>query len=62
MVQVLEVQLYLIKLIIIYIVTIGEIQTLGMVYPVTPDIYRPMLARLRAEGLKTIDTIKILKS
>ncbi|XP_046668760.1 alpha-aminoadipic semialdehyde synthase, mitochondrial [Homalodisca vitripennis] len=29
----------------------GEIQEHGMVYPLTPHIYRPMLSRLRAEGI-----------
>ena len=29
----------------------GEIQAKGMVYPFTPDIYRPMLNRLRNEGI-----------
>lgn len=36
---------------------IGEIQAKGMVLPFTPDIYRPMLTRLRLEGIsaKTTD-------
>lgn len=33
----------------------GEIQQKGMVLPLSPDIYRPMLARLRNEGLKSIE-------
>lgn len=33
----------------------GEIQQKGMVLPLTPDIYRPMLSRLRLEGLKAIE-------
>lgn len=35
----------------------GEIQERGSVLPLTPDIYRPMLARLRAEGLEATETI-----
>ena len=29
----------------------GEIQTKGMVLPFAPEIYRPMLKRLRDEGI-----------
>lgn len=35
----------------------GEIQERGSVLPLAPDIYRPMLARLRAEGLEATETI-----
>ncbi|XP_008202921.1 alpha-aminoadipic semialdehyde synthase, mitochondrial isoform X2 [Nasonia vitripennis] len=38
----------------------GEIQQRGMVLPFTPDIYRPMLTRLRAEGLESFETSKWL--
>lgn len=34
----------------------GEIQSKGMVLPLTPDIYRPMLVRLRLEGLNVMET------
>lgn len=34
----------------------GEIQERGSVLPLAPDIYRPMLARLRAEGLEATET------
>jgi alpha-aminoadipic semialdehyde synthase len=33
----------------------GEIQAKGLVYPFTPDIYRPMLNRLRAEGISATE-------
>lgn len=36
----------------------GEIQERGMVYPLTPHIYRPMLNRLRAEGIVIRETIE----
>ncbi|XP_050524129.1 alpha-aminoadipic semialdehyde synthase, mitochondrial isoform X2 [Daktulosphaira vitifoliae] len=36
----------------------GEIQAKGMVLPFTPDIYRPMLTRLRLEGISA-QTINI---
>lgn len=29
----------------------GEIQTRGCVLPLTPDVYRPLLLRLREEGI-----------
>lgn len=35
----------------------GEIQERGSVLPLTPDIYRPMLTRLRAEGLEATETV-----
>uniref|UniRef100_A0A1B6KSG6 Uncharacterized protein n=1 Tax=Graphocephala atropunctata TaxID=36148 RepID=A0A1B6KSG6_9HEMI len=38
----------------------GEIQEPGMVYPLTPHIYRPMLSRLRAEGIVTRVTVEKL--
>ncbi|RZF48102.1 hypothetical protein LSTR_LSTR002168 [Laodelphax striatellus] len=38
----------------------GEIQEHGMVLPFTPDIYRPILSRLRAEGIVSKETIKPL--
>lgn len=38
----------------------GEIQERGVVLPFTPDIYRPMLTRLRAEGLEATEIIKQL--
>ncbi|XP_049782894.1 alpha-aminoadipic semialdehyde synthase, mitochondrial [Schistocerca cancellata] len=38
----------------------GEIQRRGMVLPFSADIYRPMLARLRAEGFQTFDRSTIL--
>ncbi|KAK6638413.1 hypothetical protein RUM44_008842 [Polyplax serrata] len=34
----------------------GEIQRRGVLYPFTPDIYRTLLARLRAEGLEATET------
>ncbi|CAH1390157.1 unnamed protein product [Nezara viridula] len=33
----------------------GEIQEKGMVLPFSPDIYRPILSRLRAEGIQVKD-------
>lgn len=39
----------------------GEIQQRGVVLPFKPDIYRPMLSRLRAEGLKATETSKFFK-
>ncbi|GLH05076.1 Alpha-aminoadipic semialdehyde synthase, mitochondrial [Gryllus bimaculatus] len=36
----------------------GEIQQKGMVLPFTPDIYRPMLSRLRAEGVQAVENSK----
>lgn len=38
----------------------GEIQQRGNVLPFTPDIYRPLLNRLRAEGLESFETSKWL--
>ncbi|KAJ8667132.1 hypothetical protein QAD02_008794 [Eretmocerus hayati] len=38
----------------------GEIQQRGMVLPFSPDIYRPMLSRLRAEGIKSFENSRIL--
>ncbi|KMQ95024.1 alpha-aminoadipic semialdehyde mitochondrial [Lasius niger] len=38
----------------------GEIQQRGMVLPFTPDIYRPILNRLRAEGVESFETSKWL--
>ncbi|XP_018397271.1 PREDICTED: alpha-aminoadipic semialdehyde synthase, mitochondrial [Cyphomyrmex costatus] len=38
----------------------GEIQQRGMVLPFTPDIYRPILNRLRAEGVHSFETSKWL--
>lgn len=38
----------------------GEIQERGAILPFSPDIYRPMLTRLRAEGLEATETIKKL--
>lgn len=38
----------------------GEIQERGVVLPFAPDIYRPMLTRLRAEGLEATEIIKQL--
>ncbi|XP_046412347.1 alpha-aminoadipic semialdehyde synthase, mitochondrial isoform X1 [Neodiprion pinetum] len=38
----------------------GEIQQRGVILPFTPDIYRPMLNRLRAEGLESFETSKWL--
>ncbi|XP_050421046.1 alpha-aminoadipic semialdehyde synthase, mitochondrial [Adelges cooleyi] len=35
----------------------GEIQAKGMVLPFTPDIYRPMLTRLRLEGISAQTTV-----
>lgn len=34
----------------------GEIQAKGMVLPFTPDIYRPMLTRLKLEGISAQTT------
>ncbi|XP_075230422.1 lysine ketoglutarate reductase/saccharopine dehydrogenase isoform X2 [Lycorma delicatula] len=38
----------------------GEIQEHGMVLPFTPDMYRPILSRLRAEGIVSSETVKSL--
>lgn len=38
----------------------GEIQERGVVLPFSPDVYRTMLARLRAEGLTATETIREL--
>lgn len=38
----------------------GEIQQRGAVLPFTSDIFRPMLQRLRAEGLEATETSKFL--
>ncbi|EDW03707.1 alpha-aminoadipic semialdehyde synthase, mitochondrial [Drosophila grimshawi] len=38
----------------------GEIQERGVLLPFTPDIYRPMLQRLRAEGLTATETSRWL--
>jgi alpha-aminoadipic semialdehyde synthase len=38
----------------------GEIQERGAVLPLSPDIFRPMLTRLRAEGLEATEIIKQL--
>jgi len=38
----------------------GEIQNTGMVYPLTPEIYRPMLNRLSAEGITATEKIHVL--
>lgn len=38
----------------------GEIQQRGVVLPFTPDIYRPVLNRLRAEGFESFETSKFL--
>ncbi|KAI8129993.1 mitochondrial, Alpha-aminoadipic semialdehyde synthase [Lucilia cuprina] len=38
----------------------GEIQERGVVLPFTRDIYRPMLQRLRAEGLTATETSKFI--
>ncbi|XP_073974901.1 lysine ketoglutarate reductase/saccharopine dehydrogenase [Rhodnius prolixus] len=35
----------------------GEIQEKGMVLPFSPDIYRPILARLRAEGIQAKENV-----
>lgn len=37
----------------------GEIQNRGMVYPLTPEIYRPMLSRLSAEGITATEKIQV---
>lgn len=39
---------------------LGEIQQRGMVLPFTPDIYRPILHRLKAEGVESFETSKWL--
>lgn len=39
---------------------LGEIQERGVCLPFTPDIYRPMLQRLRAEGLTATETTRIV--
>lgn len=36
----------------------GEIQQRGVVLPFTPDIYRPILNRLRSEGIESFETSK----
>lgn len=33
----------------------GEIQSTGMVYPLAPDIYKPMLSRLKGEGIIPVE-------
>lgn len=38
----------------------GEIQKRGVVLPFSEDIYRPILSRLRAEGLHATETVKVL--
>lgn len=38
----------------------GEIQDRGIVYPFTSEIYRPMLSRLKLEGLSSSETSKFL--
>lgn len=38
----------------------GEIQERGVVLPFAPDVFMPMLSRLRAEGLKSNQTSRIL--
>lgn len=40
----------------LHVIFAGEIQQKGMVLPLTPDIYRPMLSRLRLEGLKAAES------
>lgn len=39
----------------------GEIQERGVVLPFLPDIYLPMLSRLRAEGLHATHTSRMLR-
>lgn len=36
----------------------GEIQQRGVILPFTPDIYRPILNRLRLEGIESFETSK----
>ena len=36
----------------------GEIQSRGMVLPFTSDIYRPMLSRLRKEGIVAREEVR----
>ncbi|CAG7785880.1 unnamed protein product, partial [Allacma fusca] len=36
----------------------GEIQQTGTVYPFAPEIYRPMLSRLRSEGIEAVEKSK----
>nr|CAD7453969.1 unnamed protein product [Timema tahoe] len=38
----------------------GEIQKKGMVLPFTPDIYRPMLSRLKTEGLAATEKSRFI--
>lgn len=38
----------------------GEIQERGIVLPFAPEIYRPMLSRLKLEGLNSLETSKFL--
>lgn len=38
----------------------GEIQDRGVVLPFSPDVYRTMLSRLRAEGLTATETVREL--
>uniref|UniRef100_A0A6M2DNH5 Alpha-aminoadipic semialdehyde synthase, mitochondrial n=1 Tax=Xenopsylla cheopis TaxID=163159 RepID=A0A6M2DNH5_XENCH len=38
----------------------GEIQKRGVVLPFSEDIYRPILSRLRSEGLHATETVKVL--
>lgn len=38
----------------------GEIQERGVILPFAPDVFMPMLSRLRSEGLTSSHTSKIL--
>lgn len=48
------------KLFIFHFMLIGEIQKRGVILPFTPDIYRPILNRLKAEGIEFFETSKWL--
>jgi hypothetical protein len=43
---------------IFYLKIEEEIQTTGMVLPMSRDIYKPMLSRLVAEGLTWTETVR----
>lgn len=57
--QILPYNLIIISKYIIFLFSlIGEIQQRGVVFPFTPDIYRPILNRLKAEGIEFFETSK----
>lgn len=44
----------------IKICILGEIQERGAILPFASEIYRPILSRLRAEGLRSSETSKVV--